>query len=252
MASLLQLVLMARQKVTAHKRLTSLSELPTYASKVSRLALLAALGCGTLLLLGCASLSKEECSYLDWNLRGGTDGSEGKNMIDQFDIYRQECYRHDVRLNQSDFDEYKVGHEAGQDVYCTPRNGYVVGFRERYADACTGNRRSKFLVGYRPGLELRRVDSAHHSAQSRLNRIEYLGREVAKRQADYNKAVADNEHPDKIAKRLEEYHEAIRRDADASAEIPKLQVQLLHALQNCTEVARKHREAGWPPVNSCS
>ncbi len=79
----------------------------------------------SLLLSGCASLSKEECLSADWRLIGFEDGSRGHSM-QTIGAHRKACAKVGVT---PDLNAYEEGHLKGVQSYCTAPRGFSLGVR---------------------------------------------------------------------------------------------------------------------------
>lgn len=82
--------------------------------------LLILIGC-TVVLNGCATMSKNEClgadDYSRWTILGQNDGLEGK--APQIEKRGQSCAKHKIIIDR---EAYKVGYRKGIAAYCQPQN----------------------------------------------------------------------------------------------------------------------------------
>lgn len=102
-------------------------------------------------LSGCATLSKEECQWVDWRTVGYEDGVAGRTG-DRIGQHRKACADHGVR---PDLDAYQSGRAAGLREYCQPRNGYRVGVSGAgYGGPCPDDLAPAFMTAYDAGREL--------------------------------------------------------------------------------------------------
>lgn len=76
-----------------------------------------------LILSACATLSKEDCTSINWRERGQQDGSSGESTA-QFNIYQQQCQEHGVSIPKAN---YLQGHKEGLKTFCNYNNGYKNG-----------------------------------------------------------------------------------------------------------------------------
>jgi hypothetical protein len=76
-----------------------------------------------LVLVGCASISKEECTAGDWVSVGFRDGSAGRS-IDFLSNHAKACAEVGVTPNRS---QWEQGRAQGLLRYCTPQNAYTLG-----------------------------------------------------------------------------------------------------------------------------
>jgi len=148
--------------------------------KRARLIAAAAL---TLVLQGCASMSKNECVSADWYAIGYESGIRGQREA-QISEHRKACAEHGVT---PDLARYLEGHNAGLQRFCEPRNGYRLGRAGTgYAGVCPRHLEGEFLQAYGAGREI-------YDSQQHINR---LGHRIHSRQADLrrlNEDVADKQ-----------------------------------------------------------
>ncbi len=76
-----------------------------------------------LVLVSCASISKEECQAGDWQAIGLRDGQAGRSL-DYINNHFKACAEVGVRPNQS---EWQAGRLQGLPMYCTPEKAYQLG-----------------------------------------------------------------------------------------------------------------------------
>lgn len=148
--------------------------------KRTRLIAAAAL---TLVLQGCASMSRNECLNADWYAIGYESGIRGQHEA-QISEHRKACAEHGVT---PDLARYLAGRDAGLQRFCEPRNGYRLGRAGTgYAGVCPQRLEGEFLQAYGAGREM-------YDAQQNINR---LGRRIDARQADLrslNEELADKQ-----------------------------------------------------------
>jgi len=133
------------------------------------------------LLSGCATMSKDECLYVDWRTVGYEDGVAGYNG-DRIGQHRKACADHGVR---PDFDAYQAGRAAGLREYCQPENGFRVGSSgATYVGACPADLAPAFAVAYESGHELYlrewRVSNANSRLWSKRRELERIEDQLAK------------------------------------------------------------------------
>lgn len=125
---------------------------------------------------GCASMSGDECVTSDWTAVGYEDGVRGYTG-DRIGTYRKACAKHGIA---PDLTSYQKGRDQGLVEYCQPARGFNVGSNGgRYQGVCRVDLEGDFLDAYRAGYHLytlrsnvNRANSAIHSKESELNRIE--------------------------------------------------------------------------------
>ena len=102
-------------------------------------------------VMGCATLSKEECLQGDWRGIGYRDGAHGYDLT-RIEQHQKACVDFHVT---PDINAYQAGHDEGLLVYCTPQNGFDLGERvEEYnGNICPSYLESAFLEQYKQGLQ---------------------------------------------------------------------------------------------------
>lgn len=122
----------------------------------------------SVMLGGCASLSKEECRIADWGIIGFEDGSAGKSVA-TIGRHRQACAKVDVTPN---LEEYERGHNKGLQHFCTQANGYSLGERGlNHNGVCSEHVETGFLQAFEQGkavLDLRNLIDNRAEALSSL------------------------------------------------------------------------------------
>jgi hypothetical protein len=102
-------------------------------------------------LAGCASMSKEECRYVDWRTVGYEDGAAGR-PASRLGDHRRACADHGVT---PDLAAYEAGRAAGMREFCQAHNGYRVGASGQvYYGTCPADLAPAFERGYDQGREL--------------------------------------------------------------------------------------------------
>ena len=134
-----------------------------------------------LLLTACATVSKNECVYLDWNTRGYMDGLEGK-AVSKLQDYQNSCNKYGITI---DIKDYSAGRDRGLKMYCTIDHGYKTGSSgTEYHDVCPHNLANDFIKGYNVGIRLYNGRQAVVNAESSISvkkyRINELRREIKK------------------------------------------------------------------------
>ena len=71
---------------------------------------------GSVLLHGCAVMSKNDCMNANWNLIGQQDGYQGSGSLLQ--QRRQACVKHNIILDSG---TYVSGYNKGLKTYCNPQ-----------------------------------------------------------------------------------------------------------------------------------
>ncbi|KUI99534.1 DUF2799 domain-containing protein [Vibrio sp. MEBiC08052] len=125
--------------------------------------LLVVLFMGTIVLSGCATLSKEECMTANWHQIGYEDGAQGYPDT-RIASHREACAEYGI---SPDFKAYQDGHKEGVTRFCTARNGFAQGKQGYdYTGICPPSLEGDFLKGYQAGHEI-------HSVSSTLSNLRY-------------------------------------------------------------------------------
>lgn len=108
-----------------------------------------------LMLTGCATLSKDECLYANWEAIGMEDGARGRDLS-YLSRHRQACAKHGV---SPDIHLYRIGYSAGLKQFCTPERGFSLGLNgSRYSGICPDDLETEFLPAYRQGYAIHQAD----------------------------------------------------------------------------------------------
>lgn len=101
-------------------------------------------------MIGCATLSKDECLQGDWRGIGYRDGTRGYDLT-RLEQHQKACADHHVT---PDINAYRSGHDEGLVVYCTPQNGFNLGEQIKdYNGICPPYLETAFLEQYKQGLQ---------------------------------------------------------------------------------------------------
>lgn len=140
-----------------------------------------AVSLAAVLATGCASMSKEECRYVDWRTVGYEDGAAGR-PASRLGDHRRACADHGVT---PDLAAYTAGREAGMREFCQASNGYRVGASGQvYYGTCPADLAPAFERGYDTGRELyvrkQRVADTDAAIAARQAEIRGLEDDLAK------------------------------------------------------------------------
>lgn len=86
-----------------------------------------ALIAATLAVGACASMSPEECVVADWRQIGLQDGNAGYNN-QQLARHQKACTKVNIT---PDFNQYRIGYQAGLKNYCQPQNVFSLAMQGR-------------------------------------------------------------------------------------------------------------------------
>lgn len=140
---------------------------------------------GTVLLSGCASLSKEECLTGDWYAIGYKDGVDGR-VEAYLAEHKEACAEYNVSLK---LEPYLEGRKQGLQTYCKPDNGYRVGRRgDEYAYVCPKSAEPAFMASYQRGRVLYQQETKVRELEEKIrelkDEIEEIDDKIADAEAD--------------------------------------------------------------------
>ncbi|HAT87186.1 MAG TPA: DUF2799 domain-containing protein [Rhizobiales bacterium] len=120
-------------------------------------------------LVGCASLSEEECQITDWYKLGQGDALEGYPQTRLKDHIKA-CQRYDI---SPDIKRYGEGRKAGLQRYCTAENGFRVGRQGyRYQGICPAGTEKAFVGAYDRGSNLHKIELDLAAARQERNGLQ--------------------------------------------------------------------------------
>ena len=132
----------------------------------------------TVALVGCASLTKEDCLDGNWKQVGYIDAAYGFTNA-RFAEHVKACNRYDIAPDRA---QYDAGYAEGLVRYCQPARGFQSGRNNvTYRDICPQTMEPDFLRGYRLGRNLyqieRQIDEVT-SAQSSVTDDQWALRDI--------------------------------------------------------------------------
>src|SRR5262245_15946206 len=117
---------------------------PMQMPAMQRLSAAVVLAC-SLLMGGCASMSKDECMTVDWRTVGYEDGARGYSG-GRIAEHRKACAKHGVT---PDLTAYQAGRDDGLHEYCVPQNGFRMGANgNNYGGVCPRDVEPAFLGAF--------------------------------------------------------------------------------------------------------
>lgn len=123
----------------------------------------------SVVLAGCASMSKQECITADWRTIGFEDGARGMTAA-SIGRHRKACAKAGITADQS---RYEQGRQAGLLEYCQPAKGYDVGRSgDSYQGVCPGDLEDAFLSSYEEGRYLHGLEQAVRDVEQSLGRVD--------------------------------------------------------------------------------
>ena len=103
-----------------------------------------------LVVVGCATLSKEDCQNMDWFTKGKSDGMNGEDIAVLGD-YQQACSKFGIKTNDA---LYQKGRLEGLKLFCTYETGIKEGRAgHAYKGLCSGAAEKEFLRGHEVGMK---------------------------------------------------------------------------------------------------
>ncbi|MGI9304586.1 MAG: DUF2799 domain-containing protein [Gammaproteobacteria bacterium] len=140
----------------------------------------------TLLISGCATLSKEECLAADWQVIGFEDGARGESAS-RIGEHREACAKHGIAPA---LDAYDNGRNRGlRENFCRQPSAYQHGLRGRgYQGVCPADMERDFLLAYNYGAEIYGLKSQASSMEGQIERhgeeMEALEAELTAKEAE--------------------------------------------------------------------
>lgn len=127
-------------------------------------------------LVGCSSMSVEECQVADWYSVGLQDGQNGVPSS-RINDYAQDCREANVMVDHLSWGN---GYELGLTYYCMPDNGYRVGrYGGVYNGVCDN---PQFIEQYNRGIQEYRVEQRIQEIDRELSTIAYQVQQLNKKQ----------------------------------------------------------------------
>jgi len=134
-------------------------------------------------ILGCASMSKNECLNANWHMIGLEDGARGASS-QMLSNHRKACAKVNVT---PDLDQYLAGHREGLNRYCVYHSGLALG--QRGADVnheCPASARA-FYDGYDFGVKIyqahSKMDELNQKIEATRSHIDAINQEIADKEA---------------------------------------------------------------------
>ena len=161
-----------------------------------------------LILVGCATVSKEDCLVTDWFETGRMDGMYGKPRT-AFHDRAKSCLVHGIKADRQAYyqghdiglksyctepkgfelgrqglayqsicplqieEDFRTGYDNGIRLYCSQKNGYELGRQGRtFRNVCPPELEMNFRTGYIKGKEIYQHEVKINSLQRRLKKIE--------------------------------------------------------------------------------
>jgi hypothetical protein len=160
-------------------------------------------------LLGCASISQDQCLTGNWAERGYNDGLSGKSR-NKLSSYAETCGKYSVL---PDSEAYLNAYEEGLIGYCTYERGFSRGERgDSYNSVCTGELAHDFRPGYDEGRIVYKIHKTHENLIERFEDTRNAIRDVRFRLDNDEMSDDERRRLEKKLRRLRERKEELRRD----------------------------------------
>jgi outer membrane murein-binding lipoprotein Lpp len=127
---------------------------------------------GLLIMVGCATLNKEECLSGNWRELGAKDGINGELAI-QIDKHRKACAEYGIRPDEK---LYMAGRAEGLQEYCQIDNAFQSGLEGRqYKGVCPLDIHTLFLhynnAAYAVYETRQEIENKHNSISAAQNQL---------------------------------------------------------------------------------
>ena len=127
-------------------------------------------------LSGCATyferVAQNKCFDKDWAAIGFDAAKQGRLSQPAWNKHNLECEKVNVWSSQTDFTD---GYSAGVEAFCTERNGFEFGVRDRdYHPICAADEQRSFNAAFKDGGKLYRARANVNACESTLYDAEAL------------------------------------------------------------------------------
>jgi hypothetical protein len=120
-------------------------------------------------LIGCSTLSKNECLQANWYEFGWRDGNLGKPRS-IFQEHVDACVKHNVHAEKIN---YFRGRDDGLKNFCTYDNGFSQGkYGKKYNYVCPSDLEVNFLAGFSKGRNVYNHNKKVVALEKRLKKID--------------------------------------------------------------------------------
>lgn len=192
----------------------------------------------SVILSGCASLSKDQCMSADWRQIGYTDGTDGQRGS-RIDEHARACAEYGIRPN---LDDYLQGRQRGLVNYCQAENAFQLGRRgsDQNGADCEPHLKPEFFDQYRRGTEIHEIENDIASRDRYISQnhreIKQSNKRIAEIKADLKKKdLAENKRTDLLTEfdRLVDRKEKLGRNTHyLQVEADRLKLELEHRLRS--------------------
>lgn len=194
-------------------------------------------------LIGCASMSKEECLNANWKSIGYEDGSVGRPEM-TIQAHRKACAKINV---VPDLNLYQQGHKEGVRSYCKKTTAYQLGVRGgAYYQVCPPDLEPAFLQAYRVGQELyaitQQMDQVEQAISGYESSIDHLLDEKAEQQQAIVNAGSSSKERRVYLNEIDRIEDEIRR---YEHDIRDAEHELDHLAQDYAKLQAEHQRMGY-------
>jgi Protein of unknown function (DUF2799) len=205
----------------------------------SKLFLLWMLGC----LIGCASMSKEECLNANWKNIGYEDGSMGRPEM-TVQAHRKACAKINIT---PDLAQYQQGHREGARAYCKKPTAYQLGVNGgAYYNVCPADLEPGFLQAYRLGQELfaiaQQIDQVEADIAGYHSSIDSLEQQKAEQKAFIVNADSSSKERRVYLNEIDRLEDEIRH---FEHDIGDAEHELDHLARDYAKLEAEHRRMGY-------
>lgn len=121
------------------------------------------------LLVGCVSMTPDDCRFADWYQRGLSDGRDGRSD-DRIDDHRRACAKAGIGV---DVELWRRGWGEGVRSFCVPRVAWQQGLNNRsYSGACRHLDDAEWRRWYRLGQDAYNTKSERDARQREIDKLE--------------------------------------------------------------------------------
>lgn len=174
-------------------------------------------GLGILSILSaCATLNENECSTVNWQQLGDSDGGQGFGEL-RIAKHVKACEKFNIPVDRV---SYGTGWRAGIARFCIPQNGFSLGIAGKaYRNSCPSELAGSFLDAYQPAKRFHDAEKRVRALESSINfRITEISR------------LAGSKDPKDI-KRLREESDTLKWEQNS---LPRARADAQIARQNVT------------------
>lgn len=206
---------------------------------LSKMFLLWILGC----VIGCASMSKEECLNANWKSIGYEDGSMGRPEM-TIQAHRKACAKINIT---PDLAQYQQGHREGARVYCKQATGYQLGVGGgAYYNVCPSDLEASFLQAYRLGQELfaitQKIDQVESAIAGYESSIDNLEQQKAGQEKSIVNAGSSSNERRTYLNEINRLEDEIRR---YEHDIGDAEHELAHLARDYAKLQAEHQRMGY-------